>query len=164
MVVAVIGMLTMYVALHEEIDVTRVRDGFVPAGCVVTMRGIVPIAVVPTRTVRRICAGGDELVFVDVTFVRVMQVPVVEEVCMIFMLHFRMTATVAVLMLVRVVRWVRCHGGPPNLRLAIKPAMPLSEHHASKALWCLDPARACAHRVALLCNPFANVPIATSGM
>jgi hypothetical protein len=120
-VVAVIAMLTMDVTLHEVIDVTRVRHGFVPAGRVVTMRHIVPVTIVPARTVRRISARGDQLVFVDVTLVRVMQVTVVQEVCVIFMLYFRMSAAVAVQMVVCVVRCVCCHSEPPNLRLGIKP-------------------------------------------
>jgi hypothetical protein len=43
----------------------------------------------------------------------VMQVTAVQVVGMIFMLHFRMPAVIAMLMLVGVVRCVR-HGGPPN--------------------------------------------------
>jgi hypothetical protein len=115
-VVAVIAVLIMDVALHEKIDVTRVRHGLVPAGRIVTMGWIVSVTIVPARTVRRISVRGDELVFVDVTLVCVMQVTAVQVVGMIFMLHFRMPAVIAVLMLVGVVRCVR-HGGPPNLRL-----------------------------------------------
>ncbi len=77
MVVAVIAVLVMDVALHEKIDVTRVRHGIVPAGRTVTMGRIVCVTIVPARTVRRISARGDELVFVDVALVRVMQVAVV---------------------------------------------------------------------------------------
>jgi hypothetical protein len=120
-VVAVIAVLIMDVALHEKIDVARVWHGLVPAGGIVTMGWTVSVTIVPARTVRRISAGGDELVFVDVTLVCVMQVTVVQEVGMIFMLHFRMPAVIAVLMLVGVVRHVGCHGEPPICDSGIEP-------------------------------------------
>ena len=110
----------MDVALHEKIDVTRVWHGLVPAGRIVTMGWIVSVTTVSARTLRRISVRGDKLVFVDVTLVCVMQVTVVQEVGMIFMLHFRMPAAIAMSMLVGVVRCVHCHGGPPNLRLGYR--------------------------------------------
>ena len=51
-VVAVIVMSIVDVPLHEVIDVTRVRYGPVPTARIVTMGGIVSVAIVPTRTVR----------------------------------------------------------------------------------------------------------------
>jgi len=119
-VVAVFSVLIMDVALHEKIDVTRVWHGLVPAGRIVTVGWIVSVTIVPTRTARWICAGSAQLVFVNVPLVHVMQMPVVQIISVIVVLRFGMPAGSAVSMFVRVVRCMRRHRGPPNLRFGIK--------------------------------------------
>jgi hypothetical protein len=119
-VVAVIAVLIMDVALHEKIHVTRVRHGLVPAGRIVTVGRIVSVTIVPDRTARWIRAGGAQFVFVNVPFVHVMQMPVVQIISVIVVLRFGMPAGSAVSMFVRVVHGMCRHRGPPNLRLGIK--------------------------------------------
>jgi hypothetical protein len=119
-VVAVIVVWVMDVALHEKIDVTRVWHGLVPASRIVTVGWIVCVTIVPTRTVRWIRAGSAQLMFVNVPLVHVMQMPVVQIVSVIVVLRFGVPAGTAVSMVVRVVRCMCRHRGPPNLRFGIK--------------------------------------------
>ena len=109
MVVAVIAVLVMDMALHEKIHVTRVWHELVPAGRSVTVGWIVSATIVPTRTVRWIRAGSAQLVFVNVAFVHVMQMAVVQIISVIVVLRFGMPAGSAVSMFVRIVRCVRRH-------------------------------------------------------
>lgn len=109
MIVAVAAVPMMEVALHEIVDVPRVRYGLVPARRPVLMRRLVGCA----RMVRRACSGirltrGD-LALVDVPIVGAMQMAFVQIVDMAAVPDGSVPASGSVCMLVPVVSRVVRH-------------------------------------------------------
>lgn len=104
------GVLVMDVALDEVVDVASMRYLVMPASRLVPMRRVVPAALVAARAACRIGAGMADFVFVDVTVVRMMQMTIVQVIRMTVMLQAGMSAIAAVLVGVRIVRCMCCHG------------------------------------------------------
>ncbi len=109
-VVAVPLVWVMQVTIHQVVHVVPVRDGFVAAIGAVHMLRIVAFARVPLGAISRVCGAYLELVLVDVTVMRVVQVAVMQKVGMAVMLDGDVAAVVVVLMGVIRVGDVLAHG------------------------------------------------------
>jgi hypothetical protein len=104
-----VGVLVMDVALDEVVDVARMRYRIMPTSRLVSMRRIVPAALVAARAACGIGAGGADFMFVNVTVVRMMQMTIVQVIRVTVMLQAGMSAIAAVLVSVRIVRCMCCH-------------------------------------------------------
>jgi len=111
-IVAVPAVLIVQVTGDEVVGVASVRNGLVAARRAVFVVRVVARAVVPALTVLRIRARDSKHVFVDVRFVHVMQVPVVEIVDVRFVQYGGVSASGCVRMPVLIVRLVVCHRVP----------------------------------------------------
>lgn len=101
MVVAVAIVLVMQMAVHQVVHVIAVRHCFMAAVRSVRMCRIVAIAIVAIGAIRWVLRIDVELVFVNVTFVRVVQMAVVQVIGVAVVLNRCVAAVLAVL--VRVV-------------------------------------------------------------
>lgn len=97
MIVAVVAVRMMQVALHEVVDMVTMRDRGVPASRTVHMSFLMSTAGMPPGTAVRM--GGVDLddMFVHVTGMGMVQVPVVQVVDVVAVLDGGVTATRAVL-------------------------------------------------------------------
>ncbi len=102
MVVAVTLVRMVQVALHKIVDMVAVRHGLMATVCTMRMLGIMAVAYMAIGAVVRVGRCHVKFVLVDVTFVRVMHVAVVQKVCMVIVLDGRVSAVFA--MLVGVIR------------------------------------------------------------
>ena len=84
-------------ALDQVIDMVAVRDGFVATVWSVGMLRVMTAAVVPVGAIGRVRSCHFELVLVDVAFMRVVEVTVVQEVDMAVVLDGCVAAVAAVL-------------------------------------------------------------------
>ncbi|MDB5041068.1 MAG: hypothetical protein JWN27_1794 [Candidatus Eremiobacteraeota bacterium] len=109
MVVAVRAVLIVEVPVDEVVGVVSVRNGFVAAGRAMFVGVVVGVAAVSAVAVLRIRARDAKDVFVDVRFVDVMEVPVVEIVDVSFVQHGGVPASGRVRMRVLVVCRVVSH-------------------------------------------------------
>ncbi len=107
MIVAVLAVLAVHVTVDDVIDMPDVRDRDVFAADAVHVVDRVRIARVVRIAARHVVFA--ELVFVDVVAVRMMEVPVVHVIHVIFMAHGEMAACGSVKMVVAVMN-VRFHG------------------------------------------------------
>lgn len=98
MIVAVIAVRMMQVAVDEIVDVIPVRDRFMATSRPMHMPRVMPAAFVIRRTGRRICLRDLDHVFVDVAGMQVMQMPIVQIIDVISVLHRRMSASRSMLM------------------------------------------------------------------
>lgn len=108
MIVAVRSVTVVQVAGNQEVAVIGVRNGFVTATRCVLVAGLVPVASVRLRASGRIRGRDLEDVLVDVAFVHVVEMAVVQIVDVIGVPDFRMGALRAVFVRVRVVGFM-CH-------------------------------------------------------
>jgi hypothetical protein len=99
-VVAVLAVLMVQVAVHQVVDVTRVRNGLVPAVVAVLMLGLVTPAAMVGRAAIRMRVVDLEHVLVDVIAVRMVQVAVVHVIDVVAVCDSGVPATGAVLMCV----------------------------------------------------------------
>jgi hypothetical protein len=104
----------MQVRAHDEVAMIAVRHALVSAAFAVTVPALVLAARVRRRARRRIGGVDGELVLVDVTAVKIVQVAVVEIVGVALVLNGAMAAAGAVRVLVLAVR-LAAHGGPPSV-------------------------------------------------
>jgi hypothetical protein len=111
-VVAVVPVRVVQVPIDQVVGVVAVRDGLVTASGSVPVVGTVAPAIVVGGAVRRVGRIDGELVLVDVLFVRMVQVPVVEVVGVALVPHRRVPAARPVLVRVRLVGYV-CHVSLP---------------------------------------------------
>ena len=102
--VGVVGKMQMPV--HQEIRVVAMGHGFVAAIRTVDMRRLVAFTRMRRCTDFRVLRGNRKDVFVDVIFMRMVHVSVVQKVCVVVMLNPGMAAGVMVLMDVWGVRGV----------------------------------------------------------
>ena len=109
-VVAVSLMRMMQVAIHQIVNMISVRNGLMAAIGTMHMLRIVTFALVSLCAVVRVGGAHLKLVFIDVAFMRVVQVAVMQEVGMTVMLDGDMAAVAVVLMGVVRMRDVLAHG------------------------------------------------------
>lgn len=122
-----VSMRVVEVTVDEIVDVVAVRHRFVAAGRAMGVSRLVTAAAMGRGALRRVRAARVEGLFVDMTFVRMMQMPVMQVVDMIAMADGGVTASGTVLMRV---------SGVGRMRR-------LSRHHCSPS-WLLGPPF-CAH-------------------
>lgn len=108
MIVAMACMLVVQMPLDEVIDVACMRQGFMSARIAVFVRRSMGAAIVTGRTTRRIYLRIAKLVLVDMSFVRMMKMPVMKVVGMVIVFHARVATGVAVLMVMSCMGVV-CH-------------------------------------------------------
>lgn len=96
----------MQVPVHQEIRVVAMGHGFVAAIRTVDMRCLVTLTHMRRRTDVRVLRGNRQDVFVDVIFMWMVHVSVVQKVYMVVMLNPGMAAGVIVFMDVWGVRGV----------------------------------------------------------
>jgi hypothetical protein len=99
-VVAVVAVRAVKVAVDEEVDVVAVRHQVMPAALAVDVLGVMSLAVVLGSAARRVLVVYRDRVLVDVVAVRMVQVPVVQVVDVVFMHHSDVPAAGTVLVLV----------------------------------------------------------------
>ena len=109
MIVTVIAIGMVKMTVHEIVNVVTVRHGFMSAAGAVIMLCIVSAAVVTVGAISWILSIYFQTVFVDVTFVKRMKVPIMKVIHMIVVLDRRMTTILPVL--VRMVRMSCMCGG-----------------------------------------------------
>ncbi len=90
----------MQVAVDQVVHVIAVRHGFVAATGAVNVIGRMTAAVVAGRAGRGVCRGHGDLVFVDVIAMRMMQVAIVQVVCVPVVFYSSMSAAWTMLMIV----------------------------------------------------------------
>lgn len=90
MMITVSVMHVMQVAIHQIIHVIAMRHGFVPAIGSMYMPGFVPAALMPAGAISWILRRYCKHMLVNVPFVRMMQMPVMQIVDVPFMLDCRM--------------------------------------------------------------------------
>ena len=110
MIVAVSCVGVVQVPVDDVVGVVAVRDRVVPARGSVNVIRVVRARAVGRRASRGVRSADRERVLVDVARVRVMQVPIVEEVLMPVVLDRLVAATGPVLVVVTLVRLVIRHG------------------------------------------------------
>ena len=103
-------MRVVQVPVDDVVGVVAVSDRVVPARRTVDVILVVGAGAVRRRACRGIRSADDERVLVDVARVRVVQVPVVEEILMAVVLDGLVAATGPVLVVVAFVRLVIGHG------------------------------------------------------
>lgn len=96
MVVAMSVVDVVQVAVHQIVDVVAVRHHFVAATFPMHVAGFVPGAVVAAGAIFRVRRADSDRVLVDVTFVRMVQVPIVEIIHMPVMRNRLVSAARAV--------------------------------------------------------------------
>jgi hypothetical protein len=85
-------MYVMQVAIHQIVHVVAMRHSFMPAIRPVYMPGLVPAAIMSARAISRILRRYRQHMLVKVSFMRMMQMPVMQIVDMPFMLNRCMPA------------------------------------------------------------------------
>ena len=92
MVVTMPVMHMVQVAIHQIIHMVAMRYGFMPATGTVHVAGFMSAARVAAGAILRILRRHRQDMLVKVAFVRMMQMPVVQVVDMVFMLNRRVPA------------------------------------------------------------------------
>ena len=110
MVVAVIAMRMVQVPRNMIIDMIAVRHRFMAAARAMGMIGFVATAAMIRGAVIRIAAGDADHMLVDMAFVRVVKMAVMQVVDVIAVAHGRVPATGPMLMSVFRVVWFRTSG------------------------------------------------------
>jgi hypothetical protein len=95
-IVAVLPARVVQVSFHEIIQMVSVPDLFVPAVRTVNVIPLVRFALVVRRTTILICSAYFQYMLVDVILMYMMQMAVVEIVCMAVVLDSRVSALRAV--------------------------------------------------------------------
>lgn len=109
--VAVPAVRVVQVAVDEEVDVISVGDSGVPASSAVLVLHVMPRARVARGTLLRVLVVHREDVLVDMITMPVMQVAVVQVVDVVTMAYRLVSARLAVLVCMLVVRRVVGHPG-----------------------------------------------------
>lgn len=103
MIVAVVAVNVMQMPVHQVVDVVTMRNRFVTASWAVDVPRFVSVAAMPGRTGIWIHIGYGDEVLIDVTVVRVVEVPVVQVADVALMNDGHVTAVRTVNMLVAIV-------------------------------------------------------------
>jgi hypothetical protein len=114
-------MRMMKVSTHEIINVVPVRHAFMSTGGSVSMLAIVTFTIVFRRAGTRIEAVYRKRMFVDVAFMDMMQVPIVQIVSVAFVRHSRMSTAGTVAMSVRGMFFTHCFHGTDLRWIQIRP-------------------------------------------
>jgi hypothetical protein len=114
-VVAVLAVRVVEVAVHEVVDVIAMRDRRVPTAGAVHMVLRVAGAGMARRAVGRVRGVDANGALVDVAFVGVVEVPIVEVIDVVTVADGRVAAARAVDVVVRLVRGMS-HRGVPFFR------------------------------------------------
>ncbi len=83
MVIAVVAIRVMEMSVDQIVDVVSMRNGFVTAICAVLVRGIVSVALVSVGAIGGVRGVHFELVLIDVTLVKRMQMAVMQVIGMV---------------------------------------------------------------------------------
>lgn len=118
MIVAVTVVRVVQVAVDEVVDVIAVRDRFVPAAGPVDVRAVVARALVLRGALDRVGLADGQAVLVDVLAVRMMQMPVVQEVDVTVVLDGGVATVGPVGVIVSFVDLTIGHGVGPWFRLS----------------------------------------------
>lgn len=97
MIVAVAVVLVMQMAIHKVVHVIAVRNGLMPAVFAMLVICVMALAVMPVGTLFRILRGDFNLMLVDMSLVRRMQVAVVDVVNVVAMLYGRVATIFSML-------------------------------------------------------------------
>ncbi|XXV14666.1 hypothetical protein WMF00_43925 [Sorangium sp. So ce1182] len=111
MMVAVPAVRVVQVAVDEEVDVISVRDSGVPASSAVLVLHVMPRARVARGTLLRVLVVHREDVLVNMITMPVMQVAIVQVVDVVTVAYRLVSARLAVLVCMLVVRRVVHHPG-----------------------------------------------------
>ncbi|WP_437621767.1 hypothetical protein [Sorangium sp. So ce1151] len=111
MMVAVPAVRVMQVAVDEEVDVISVGDSGVPASSAVLVLHVMPRARVARGTLLRVLVVHREDVLVNMITMPVMQVAIVQVVDVVTVAYRLVSARLAVLVCMLVVRRVVHHPG-----------------------------------------------------
>lgn len=106
-IVAMRTVLVMQMSGYDVINVSRVRNGLVPALCTVHVRLRMLGAVVTLRAIRGMLGACGKFVFVNVSFVCVMQMTIVGVISVVTVLYGGVATSLPVNVLVLVVNSVR---------------------------------------------------------
>jgi hypothetical protein len=129
--VAVVAVGMVQVAVHQVIGMVAVRHGFVTAAGTVTVTLIVSTAVMGRRAVAGIGSTHRQHVLVHMVALNVVQVPVMQVVCMAVVLDGGMAAAGAVLVaVVRVLFTVAHRKSSGHLAMPRVVALSGMLHHA----------------------------------
>jgi hypothetical protein len=99
------------VSFHQVVFVVAVRDRFMAASGAVRVLAIVGAAGMGRSTRGRIRATFDQGVFIDMTLVAAVQMPVMQIIDVAFVFHCGVAASGTVGMGVLIVGWVTAHSG-----------------------------------------------------
>jgi hypothetical protein len=97
-VVAVIAIRVMEMSVNEIVDVVSMRNDFVAAVCAVLVRRVVSVALVSVGAIGGICEVHFELMLIDVTVVKRMQMAIMQIISVVVVDDCGVAAVFAVLM------------------------------------------------------------------
>jgi hypothetical protein len=96
---------------NQIVHMIAVRDGLMPAGCVMTMIRVVTLAAMGRRAGNGVLLRHVQAMFIDVVAMEVMQVAVMQIIRVAVMKNSGMATTGSVSMAVLIVNRMIAHGG-----------------------------------------------------